>query len=161
MWPRDRAGHPVRYAEHGADVVAADVCETGAPSTYELAFEDDLAETVAMARERGTDAIGLQCDVSNERDVERAVERAVEEFGRIDPLANNAGIAPVSPLLYLDEATWDRTVDANLEGMWLCAKHAGRQMVDEAGMAGSSTRPRRPDLPHRRDWVSTPPRNTG
>jgi len=125
--------HATRYAEYGADVVAVDVCETGDESTYELADDDDLAETVAMARERGADAIGVHADVSNEADVKRAVERAREEFGPVDVLANNAGVAPVSALMDLDEETWDRTVDVNLKGMWLCAKHAGRQMVENGG----------------------------
>lgn len=122
--------HALRYAEHGADVIATDVCETDDASTYELADDSDLAETVSRVEDRGADALGMEMDVSEETQVEAGVERALAEFGRIDVLANNAGVAPVSGLLDLAEATWDHTVDVNLKGMWLCAKHVGQHMVE-------------------------------
>jgi SDR family mycofactocin-dependent oxidoreductase len=122
--------HALRYAEHGANVVATDVCETPDETDYDLADDEELAETVALVEERGVDAIGVEMDVSAAGDVERAVERALSEFGRIDFLANNAGVAPPTGLLELDEATWDRTLGVNLKGMWLCAKHVGQHMVD-------------------------------
>ncbi|MFC7157345.1 mycofactocin-coupled SDR family oxidoreductase [Halomarina halobia] len=122
--------HALRYAENGADVVVTDVCETGEDSTYELSGREQMEETVRLVEERGRDAVGVQMDVSRESEVERAVDEALEAFGRIDILANNAGVAPVSGLLDLDERTWDFTIDVNLKGMWLTAKHVGRHMVD-------------------------------
>ena len=79
--------HALRYAEHGADVVATDVCETTEGSRYELADDEDLAETVARVEDRGADALGLRMDVSEEGEVERGVQRALSAFGRIDFLA--------------------------------------------------------------------------
>jgi SDR family mycofactocin-dependent oxidoreductase len=122
--------HALRFAENGADVVATDICATPDESTYDLSGEEELAETVAMVEERGRDALGVEMDVSEADDVEDAVGRAIDEFGGIDVLVNNAGVAPVSGLLELDEATWDATIDVNLKGMWLCAKHVGQHMAD-------------------------------
>lgn len=122
--------HAVTYAENGANVVVADICETPDASKYELSGEEQLADTVARVEERGAEAIGVRMDVSQESDVERAVGRALNEFGHIDILANNAGIAPVSGLMNLDEETWDAALDVNLKGMWLCAKHVGTHMIE-------------------------------
>lgn len=94
-----------------------------------------MGETIERIEEEGGSVLGLDVDVSIEGQVERAVERAVEEFGKIDFLANNAGIAPVSGLLDLDESVWDRTHAVNLKGMWLCAKHVGNHMK-ERGSGG-------------------------
>jgi len=113
--------HALRYAENGADVVCADVCETSDESTYELGDETELDETTRLVEERGQQALGVQMDVSDEAEVEAGVEHAVSAFGRIDFLANNAGVAPVSALIDLDEETWDHALDVNLKGTWLCA----------------------------------------
>jgi SDR family mycofactocin-dependent oxidoreductase len=125
--------HALRFAEHGADVVVTDVCETPEESTYELASDEDLRETAAAVEDRGGDALAVEMDVSSERDVARAVEEGLDAFGRIDVLANNAGVAPVSGLLDLDEATWNHALVVNLKGTWLCAKHVGAHMVERGG----------------------------
>lgn len=125
--------HAVAYARHGADVVATDICETPDESKYELSGREQLTETVEACEEAGADAIGVKMDVSKEADVEYALDEALDEFGRVDILANNAGIAPVAPLLEMDEATWDKTLDVDLKGMWLTAKHVGGHMVERGG----------------------------
>jgi len=125
--------HALAYARHGADVVAADIADTPDTADYDLADDDDLAETVARAEELGSDAIGVQVDVADEASVERGVDRALSEFGRIDFLANNAGVALPGALLDLDEETWDRTLGVDLKGTWLCAKHVGQHMADRDG----------------------------
>ena len=122
--------HVLRYAENGADVIATDICDTADASTYELSGREELEETVALAEERGAEAIGLEMDVTDEAEIEAAVETAAAEFGGIDILANNAGVAPVSGLLELDEETWDLAVDVNLKGMWLTAKYVGNHMIE-------------------------------
>lgn len=122
--------HVLRYAENGANVVATDICDTAAASTYDLSKREELEETVALAEERGVEAIGLEMDVTDETEIEAAVETAVAELGGIDILANNAGVAPVGALMEIDEETWDLAVDVNLKGMWLTAKHVGNHMIE-------------------------------
>ena len=122
--------HAVEYARHGADVVATDICETPDESKYELSGREQLQETVDECEAAGASAVGVKMDVADESDVEHAVDEAIDEFGHVDILANNAGIAPVDPLMEMDEATWDKTLDVDLKGMWLTAKHVGGHMID-------------------------------
>jgi SDR family mycofactocin-dependent oxidoreductase len=122
--------HAAKYAENGADVVVTDICETSEESTYELAGSEQLEKTISMVEAHGQRGYGIEMDVSDEDEVERAVSEAVDEFGRIDILANNAGVAPVSGLMSLEEETWDLALDVNLKGMWLCAKHVGHHMIE-------------------------------
>ncbi|ADB62705.1 short-chain dehydrogenase/reductase SDR (plasmid) [Haloterrigena turkmenica DSM 5511] len=122
--------HAKLYAEHGADVVIVDVCDSMDSIPYNLGTRDELDSVVEAVEDRGQDALALECDVSNEADVEEAVDQAIEEFGRIDFLANNAGIFTLSEAVEMSEAEWDRVLDTNLKGVWLCAKHVGKHMIE-------------------------------
>jgi SDR family mycofactocin-dependent oxidoreductase len=122
--------HALGYADHGADVVALDVSANREEVPYNLGTGEELEATVAGIEERGQEGLAVRADVSEEGDVERAVETAIEEFGRIDVLANNAGIATPTPAIEIDEATWDVLLDIDLKGTWLCAKHVGQHMVE-------------------------------
>jgi len=106
-----------RLALEGARVVAADV-DPGS-----------CAETVARIRERGGEAEAQQGDVSRRADVERMVAAAVERFGGLHVLVNNAGIEVLAPLAATDEATWDRVMDVNARGVYLCTQLAIPELV--------------------------------
>jgi len=122
--------HALGFAESGADVVAVDVGENKPGVPYDLGTGEELEETVAQAERRGVEARGIRADVSDAAEVEAAVETALEEFGRIDVLANNAGVTLFERAVDVDEATWDVTLDTNLKGAWLCSRHVGRHMVE-------------------------------
>jgi len=91
-------------------------------------------ETVREIRERGGEALFVQCDVSNEKQVEAMVARTVAEYGAVDFAFNNAGVGPdgvtipFSPLTEVTESDWDQVIDTNLKGVFLCMKHELRQM---------------------------------
>ncbi len=82
-------------------------------------------ETVAELGSSGS-AVFLRCDVGNEQEVRASVAAAVDRFGRLDALANNAGIAnpPRTPIERLDVSDWDRILRTNLTGAFLVTKHA-------------------------------------
>ncbi|MDQ2054572.1 MULTISPECIES: mycofactocin-coupled SDR family oxidoreductase [Halobellus] len=122
--------HAVAYAEHGADVVVTGLSRGIETSQYPLATADDLDETVRRVEATGQRALRLRVDVRDEAAVEAAVGRAVDEMGKIDILANNAGIWNVTDLVEMDERRWDELVDSNLKGAWLCAKHVGQHFID-------------------------------
>ena len=77
----------------------------------------------------GHKAIAVQCDVSDDAQVEAMVERAVAEFGRIDAAFNNAGVmAHIAPTADSAREDWDRVIGINLRGVWSCMKYELRQM---------------------------------
>ena len=124
--------HAVGFAESGADVVAIDLGseEPSGDGQYELAAESDLQETVELIEDEGQEGLGLPVDVRDEAQVERAVEEALDTFGKIDVLVNNAGVFNLGTVPELDESTWDQVVDTNLKGVWLCSKHVSRHLID-------------------------------
>jgi len=127
------ASHAVSYAEHGADVVVTDICENMETVSYDLGTREELEDTASRIEAQGQDALVLEMDVREEAEVESAVDEALDEFGRIDFLANNAGVLGTSPVLELEEEKWDEMLDTNLKGVWLCAKHVGRHYADRDG----------------------------
>jgi NAD(P)-dependent dehydrogenase (short-subunit alcohol dehydrogenase family) len=104
-------------AQHGADVVAV--------SRTLTEVEKVAADVGAMGRT----AIALKVDTSVKADVDRMVAKAMETWGRIDVLVNNAGIDIIKPAVEYTEAEWDRILDINLKGYFLCAQAVGRQML--------------------------------
>jgi NAD(P)-dependent dehydrogenase (short-subunit alcohol dehydrogenase family) len=96
--------------------------------------EDALRETADALREKGSEVLVIACDVSQPEQVQAAVEKVVATFGRLDVAFNNAGVenkaAPVADI-ELDE--WDRILDINLRGTFVCMKHELAQMVRQGG----------------------------
>ncbi len=96
--------------------------------------EEALADTAEAIRQVGGEVLVLACDVSDPDQVEASVVRVVETFGRLDIAFNNAGVenkaAPVHEIA-LDE--WDRILDINLRGTFVCMKHELAQMVRQGG----------------------------
>jgi NADP-dependent 3-hydroxy acid dehydrogenase YdfG len=78
---------------------------------------DRLDKVVAEIREAGGEAIAVATDVARRADLEKLAAAAVEAFGRIDVLVNNAGVMPLSPLDKLKVDEWDRTIDVNIKGV--------------------------------------------
>jgi len=78
---------------------------------------DRLNRLVEEIRADGGQAIAVATDVARRDDMERLAAAAVEAFGRIDVLVNNAGVMPLSPLAKLKVDEWDRTIDVNIKGV--------------------------------------------
>lgn len=101
-----------RFAAEGARVAALDL--------------DEATETVAAVRAGGGEAVAVSADVSDEGSVTDAVAAAIDAFGGIDILYNNAGISPGDDGDATETSvdTWDRTLAVNVRGSWLCVKAA-------------------------------------
>lgn len=112
-------------------------CETArlflaAGARVVLLDRDENAVTEAAAR-LGPAASGLRMDVSAEDDVTRAFAAIIAEHGRIDVLVNNAGMALRQPTIELSLADWQRVVDVNMTGLFLCARTAATHMLRAGG----------------------------
>jgi len=77
----------------------------------------------------GGDAIFVKCDVSVENDVKRMIDTTIERYGRIDALVNNAGVNFVKPFEQMETADWDRIIDTDLRGTYLCSRYAIDHML--------------------------------
>lgn len=94
-------------------------------------------ETVRLIKTAGGEATFIKCDVSKAADVEELVAQCVRTYGRLDYAFNNAGIGPdgkrvpIMPIAECTEEIWDRTIDINLKGVWLCMKYEIRQMLKQ------------------------------
>jgi NAD(P)-dependent dehydrogenase (short-subunit alcohol dehydrogenase family) len=109
------------FAAEGAGVALADI-------------QADAAEVVAREiLERGGKAIAVDVDVGEASQVQAFVDKVVSEFGRLDVMFANAGIAHSAPFLEHPEAQWHRVLRVNLTGVFLCCQAAARQMVKQGG----------------------------
>src|SRR5271170_7137937 len=84
---------------------------------------------VAEIEDSGADAIALRTDVSSANDVQEMVKQAIARFGKIDILVNNAGRLVVKRMVEQTEEEWDRVVDTNLKGVFLCCRFVLPEMI--------------------------------
>ena len=103
-------------AAGGAKIVAVDIDQQATD-----AF-------VAELKTGGTEAVGIQGNVTRPADVEQMVQSAKEAFGRIDILVNNAGITRDALLLRMKDEDWDAVLDVNLKGAFLCTRSVAKLM---------------------------------
>jgi NAD(P)-dependent dehydrogenase (short-subunit alcohol dehydrogenase family) len=111
------------FASEGAKVVLADVLDA------------DTESAAGEIRSAGGDAHAVHADVSNASDCEAMVGAAVERFGSLDVLYNNAGIFPGDDgsVTETSEATWDRVMNINLKGVFLGCKYGVAAMLESGG----------------------------
>jgi len=112
-------GIAIAFAREGANIVVAD--KSG---------EKQAADVLAGIREQGRDSLFVQTDVSDERSVKQMAEAAIAKFGRVDILVNNAGIFTESLIENLSIEDWDRVVNTNLRGTFLCTRALIGQMLE-------------------------------
>ena len=93
--------------------------------------QDELASLVKEIEAQGGKAAAIKTDVSAAKDVARMVDHAIGAFGRLDYAVNNAGIeGQLAGITDLAEEDWDRVLDINLKGTFLCMKYEAKAMLD-------------------------------
>ena len=109
------------FAEVGADVA---VCSRRVEDGDLLAVADQIQRL-------GRRSLAIQTDVSKKSDIDKLVQRVVDEFGVIDILVNNAAMNIMVPLLELREDGWDKIMNTDLKGYYLCSQAVGKLMVEQ------------------------------
>ena len=110
-------GIAARFAEVGAKVVIAEV-------------NPERGEEVAAALQARYSKGHFICtDVADAAACQALIKQTIATYGHVDTLVNNAGVNFVKPTLEMDEADWDRVIDVDLKGTFLCSRHALEQMV--------------------------------
>lgn len=122
------------FAKEGAHVVCSDLREE---ARKEYRTDNSDLSTVQEAEKLGARAIYVKCDTTSSADVEGLVKKAVDTFGRIDIMVNNAGVALETgehgsrPVWDFEESVLEKTFDVNVKGVFLGIKYASRQMKDQ------------------------------
>jgi NAD(P)-dependent dehydrogenase (short-subunit alcohol dehydrogenase family) len=111
------------FAE-GASVTVADVSEQGSQ------------ETARLIEEKGGRALAVKCDVTRSEDVKAALDKTIETFGRLDFAFNNAGLEQRNAAIAeFEEEEWNRILDVNLRGVFLCMKYEIPLLLKQGGGA--------------------------
>jgi 3-oxoacyl-[acyl-carrier protein] reductase len=101
----------LRFAEEGCKIVIADL------------REKEAVETLRQISERNGEGIFVRCDVTKYSQIQEMIRQALDRFQQIDIMVNNAAVSPPErSFIEMTEEEWDRTLDVNLKGVFLCCK---------------------------------------
>ncbi len=109
-----------KFLEEGYQIAILDIDETTLSKTMKEVFNTKIV-------------LGIECDVSEPEQVEKAIGRVVDRFGRIDVLVNNAGIAEFKPMLETSYDEWSRILAVNLNGPFICSQACAPLMLENKG----------------------------
>jgi SDR family mycofactocin-dependent oxidoreductase len=122
----------VRLGSDGANIIAVDICDQIASVPYPLGTPDDLAATVKLVEETGARIVAQQADVRDQESLRTALQTGLDEFGWLDIVVANAGIAPMEA----GADGWRDVIDVNLTGVHNTVEIVKRPMVKQ-GTGGS------------------------
>jgi NAD(P)-dependent dehydrogenase (short-subunit alcohol dehydrogenase family) len=111
--------------------IASRLARTGYDVAINYKVDQSAAEKLAEELQKnGVRAISVYADVGGSNDVAAMFEKVLQTFGKLDALVNNAGVQAWKPLLELQEVDWDRVIDTNLKGCFLCTQAAALHMKE-------------------------------
>jgi NAD(P)-dependent dehydrogenase (short-subunit alcohol dehydrogenase family) len=98
-----------------------------------LHSQEAAGQVVRAIQDKGGDAMAAKADVSDTAAVSAVFKVIIDRYGRLDVLVNNAGIGIGAPFLEMSVEAWDRVIDVNLKGIFLCSQAASREMIKTGG----------------------------
>ena len=114
------------FSQQGASVVVAARTEEAHKT-----LPGTIYQTAEEIKALGFDALALRCDVTDEESVNHMVQRTLEDFGHIDVLVNNAGIAFYYPIIDTPLKRWEIVIKVNIGGAFLCSKAVLPHMIEQ------------------------------
>ncbi|MDT5084877.1 MAG: hypothetical protein QOI79_2748 [Mycobacterium sp.] len=124
--------HAQLLAREGADIVVTDICEPiPAVAPYDTATQDDLDTTAKLVENLDRRCLAIKADARSSAEMKRVVDTAVAEFGRIDVLAVNHGVAINLPWDQQTDTVWDTVIENNLSAVWRVARAVVPQMISQ------------------------------
>jgi NAD(P)-dependent dehydrogenase (short-subunit alcohol dehydrogenase family) len=117
------------------EAIVRRLAEAGASVVLTGRGQEAIERVEAAVNATGGQALGVHADVASLQDSQRVIDRALERFGRLDILVNNAAVFPPSLSIEVSEKTWDQTVDTDLKGAFFLAQFAAKAMI-AAGNGG-------------------------
>jgi gluconate 5-dehydrogenase len=109
--------------------MAEALAEMGANLVLCARKKERCEEAAAELQQLGVRTLALACNVDNQEEVEKMVQTVLDEFGAIDILVNSAGICWATPAEEMTLANWQKVIDTNLTGTFLCCQAAGKAMI--------------------------------
>ena len=109
-----------RFAEEGANIVLSDAHQ-----------ERALAVAAAIAEEHGCETLGVPCDVRDRKQVDNLFRQALDRFGRVDGLLNNAGINVLTDVVDMKDEQWSLVIDVCLRGTFYCCRAVLPTMIEQ------------------------------
>ncbi len=128
--------HAVTLAREGADIIVFDICRQIPDVPYDLARPEDLDETAHMVEDLDRRVIAMQADVRDAARLAEVVQTGLAEFGHIDIVCANAGIATFAPAWEITDEDWELEIAVNLTGVFKTVRAALPSMI-ERGAGGS------------------------
>jgi SDR family mycofactocin-dependent oxidoreductase len=128
--------HAVRLAEEGADIVVIDACADMPAIAYPLPPRDELDRTAELINRLDRLAVARQADVRDPKAIEKVVDEAIAQFGHLDIVVANAGVAGMNRAWEHSEEQWQTILDINLTGVWHTTRAVAPKMI-AAGRGGS------------------------
>lgn len=128
--------HAIALAREGAQIIACDINKQISTVPYPMATPADLEETIKLVEEHDQRILAREADVRDPGAMRAVIEEGLSEFGQIDIISANAGIADTVSAVDMTQAAWDDQIGTNLSGVWYSIQPALPSMI-ERGAGGS------------------------
>ena len=120
--------HAVKLASEGADIIAVDLCEQIESVPYPMSSAEDLAATVKLVEDTGARIVARQADVRDPASLASALRAGLDQFGGLDIVVANAGIAP----MLAGADGWRDVIDVNLSGVHYTVEATAPTLIEQA-----------------------------